>query len=498
MSMEHVDVLVVGAGLAGIGAACHLRVKCPHKSLVILEARERVGGTWDQFRYPGIRSDSDMQTLGYEFRPWEGAQALADGESIRRYIADTAREHSLQNTIRFGHKVVRAEWSSADARWQVDIEQAHSGEQTRMTCGHLHFCSGYYQYGQGYLPAWPRVERFAGQLVHPQHWPEDIEHAGKQVVVIGSGATAVTLVPALAQTAAHVTMLQRSPSYVVSVPGRDAVAAMLARTVPRGVAHWLVRWKNVLLITLAYRAARFIPRLTRAAIRARAARLLPPEYDVDLHFNPRYAPWEQRVCFVPDADLFKALRAGHASIVTDRIETFTERGIQLASGARLEADIIVTATGLNLQILGGAQIIVDGHAVDVAKTVSYKAMMLSGVPNLSFAIGYTNASWTLKCDLVAHYLCRLITHMDAHGHRQCTPRPPSRSLPTEPLVDLSSGYIQRSLHLIPLQGAKRPWRIHGNYLRDRWLYRHGRIDDAGVVFSSGAAPASRDRSPHTV
>ncbi|TDC56853.1 NAD(P)/FAD-dependent oxidoreductase [Actinomadura sp. KC345] len=494
MPDEHVDVLIVGAGLAGVGAACRLRADCPGKSVVVLEARERVGGTWDQFRYPGVRSDSDMQTLGYDFRPWRRSRALADGESIRRYIAATAREHGLEQLIRFGHRVVRAEWSSAEARWQVDVETAPGTEPTRMTCGFLHLCTGYYRYDKGYLPQWPGVERFAGRLVHPQHWPADLDHTGRQVIVIGSGATAVTLVPAMAETAAHVTMLQRSPSYVVSIPGDDAIAAVLSRALPSRLAHAVVRGKNVSLITLAYRAARYAPRLTRAVIKARAARLLPSDYDVDRHFTPRYAPWEQRVCFVPDGDLFTALRERRASIVTDRIETFTERGIRLASGTELHADVIVAATGLNVRLLGGARIVVDGRPIDPAQAIGYKAMMLSGVPNLSFAIGYTNASWTLKCDLVARYLCRLINHMDAHGHRQCTPLAPDRSQPTVPFVELTSGYIQRSLRLLPRQGTKRPWRIHGNYLRDRLLYRYGRLDDAGIAFTPGTAAPRPSRS----
>ncbi|MFV2172063.1 flavin-containing monooxygenase [Actinomadura sp. LOL_016] len=485
MPVEHVDVLIVGAGLAGVGAACRLRAHRPDKSLLVLEARERVGGTWDQFRYPGVRSDSDMQTLGYDFRPWRRSRALVDGRSIRQYIADTADEHGLREFIRFGHRVVRAEWSSADARWQVETESAHGAGTTRMTCGFLHLCTGYYRYDEGYLPDWPGVERFAGRLVHPQHWPGDLDHTGERVIVIGSGATAVTLVPALAGSAAHVTMLQRSPTYVVSIPGEDAVAAWLARVLPSRAAHWIVRWKNVLLITLAYRAARYAPRLTRAAIRARATRLLPSGYDVGRHFDPRHEPWEQRVCFVPDGDLFTAVRERRASIVTDRIDTFTERGIRLASGTELEADVIVAATGLNVRLLGGTRIVVDGRPVDPARTVGYKAMMLSGVPNLTFAIGYTNASWTLKCDLVARYLCRLLTHMDVHGHRQCTPLAPDGSQPTRPFVDLTSGYIRRARHLLPRQGTERPWRIHDNYLRDRWLYRRGRLDDAGIVFSSG-------------
>ncbi|QFG22111.1 NAD(P)/FAD-dependent oxidoreductase [Actinomadura sp. WMMB 499] len=491
---EHVDVLIVGAGLAGVGAACRLRAECPGKSVAIIEARERIGGTWDQFRYPGVRSDSDMQTLGYDFRPWRRTRALADGGSIRRYIADTAREHGLEPLIRFGRRVVRAEWSSTEARWHVDVEPAGGADgaggtdgagRTRLTCDFLHLCTGYYRYDEGYLPDWPGTGRFTGRLVHPQHWPDDLDHTGKRVIVIGSGATAVTLVPAMAGTAAHVTMLQRSPAYVVSIPGEDAIAAWLARVLPSRAAHWIVRWKNVLLITLGYRAARYAPRLTRAAIRARAARLLPSGYDIGRHFDPRHEPWEQRVCFVPDGDLFAALRERRASIVTDRIDTFTERGIRLASGAELEADVIVAATGLNVRLLGGARIVVDGRPVDPARAVGYKAMMLSGVPNLSFAIGYTNASWTLKCDLVARYLCRLIDHMDAHGYRQCTPVVPDASLPTVPFVDLTSGYIQRARHLLPRQGTKHPWRIHGNYLRDRLLYRRGRLDDAGIVFSRG-------------
>jgi monooxygenase len=442
---EHVDVLIVGAGLSGIGAACHLQANCPDKSFAILEARGEIGGTWDLFRYPGIRSDSDMFTLGYAFRPWEYAKAIADGPAILSYVRETARDHGVDGHIRFHHRIVRAEWSTPAARWTVDAERTDTGESVRITCGFLFSCTGYYRYDEGYTPHFEGTERFQGQIVHPQHWPEDLDYTGKRVVVIGSGATAVTLVPAMAQRAAHVTMLQRSPSYVVSLPARDPIADVLRRALPAKVAYPIVRWKNVLLTTMFFQLSRRAPRVMKALIRKGVARRLPPDCDVDTHFKPRYDPWDQRVCLVPDGDLFTAIRQRQATIVTDEIESFTEDGLQLASGRHLEADVIVTATGLNLLALGGMSIAVDGEDVDLSQTVGYKGMMLSGVPNLALAIGYTNASWTLKCDLVAGYVCRLLNHMDRNGYRQCTPRTPDSSVPRLPFVDLAAGYVQRSV-----------------------------------------------------
>jgi monooxygenase len=475
--IEHVDVLILGAGLSGIGAACHLREHCPQKSFAILEARETIGGTWDLFRYPGIRSDSDMFTLGYSFRPWEDSKSLADGSSIREYVRETARDHGVEQAIRFGHRAVRAEWSSADARWTVEALRADTQETVRVSCDFLYACTGYYRYDEGYTPQFPGRERFQGTFVHPQHWPEDLDCAGKRVVVIGSGATAVTLVPALAELGAEVTMLQRSPSYVLSIPAKDPIADVLRRRLPAKLAYSLVRAKNVTLATLIYQVCRLAPDRTAKLMRRLASKQLPEHFDVDTHFKPRYDPWDQRLCLVPDGDLFKALH-GNASIVTGEIETFTEHGIELASGEQLEADVIVAATGLNLLMLGGLELRIDGNAVDIGETVAYKGMMLGGVPNMAMTLGYTNASWTLKADLVAQYVCRVLNHMDARGLEIAIPETPDASLPTEPALNLTSGYVQRSVRALPRQGTIAPWKLHQNYIRDVRLLKRGPVDDA--------------------
>ena len=493
MALEHVDVLIVGAGLSGVGAGCHLRTSFPDKSCAILEARDSIGGTWDLFRYPGIRSDSDMYTLGYRFRPWSDAKAIADGPSILNYVRETAREYGVDEKIRFGHRVVRAEWSTAEASWTVEATRTDTDEAVRLTCGFLLMCSGYYSYDGGYTPEFGGTERFEGEIVHPQKWPEDLDYAGKRVVVIGSGATAVTLVPAMAAAAGHVTMLQRSPSYIVSLPGEDGFANFLRRVLPARLAYSIVRWKNVLITSLFYELSRRRPRLIKALIRRSVARRLPPGYDVDTHFKPRYNPWDQRVCLVPDGDLFESIGNGQASVVTDRIETFTENGLRLASGRELEADLIVTATGLNLLPIGGMEIAVDGREVELAQTVGYKGMMFSGVPNLGVALGYTNMSWTLKCDLTCQYVCRLLNHMDANGYRQATPRSPDPSLPTQPLIDLASGYVLRSIDRFPKQGARAPWRLYQNYPRDILMLRHGTVEDEGIEFSRAVVPESAER-----
>jgi monooxygenase len=474
----HVDVLIIGAGLSGIGAACYLQRHCPDKSFAILEAREAIGGTWDLFRYPGIRSDSDMFTLGYSFRPWADAQAIADGPSIRRYIRDTAREHELEPNIRFGHRALRAEFSSADGRWGVEVERADTGERVRMTCGFLYACTGYYRYDEGYTPDFPGIERFGGRLIHPQHWPKDLDYAGKRVLVIGSGATAVTLVPAMAEQAEHVTMLQRSPTYVVSLPGRDPLAERLRRWLPPRLTYPVVRWKNVLMMMLTYRLSRRWPNFVRGMIRKGTERRLPPGYEVDVHFNPRYEPWDQRMCLVPDGDLFEAISAGRASIVTDSIKSFTPSGVELASGEQLDADVIITATGLNLLALGGLELTVDGREIELSQTVGYKGMMLSGVPNFAMTLGYTNASWTLKADLVARYVCRLLSYMDEHGYAMCVPQAPEASQPTEPWLNLKSGYVLRSVADLPKQGNTPPWKLHQNYLRDIPLLKRSPLDEA--------------------
>jgi monooxygenase len=485
---EHVDVLIVGAGISGIGAACHLRQRLPGKSFTILEAREDMGGTWDLFRYPGIRSDSDMFTLGYSFRPWREAEAIADGPAILRYIHDTARDHGVEREIRFGHRVVRAEWSSGDARWTVDAERTDTGEAVTLTCDFLFACTGYYRYDEGYTPEFEGMDEFKGRIVHPQHWPEDLDYDGQRVVVIGSGATAVTLLPAMAERAAHVTMLQRSPSYVISLPGRDGIAQALRRRLPTRMAYALVRWKNVLRQMLAYAVARRAPKFSRKLVRGMVTKQLPDGYDVDTHFNPTYDPWDQRLCLVPDGDLFEAVGSGRASIVTDRIRSFTEQGLALESGNELEADLIITATGFQLLLLGGMELIVDGAEVDFSQRVAYKGMMLCGVPNMAMALGYTNASWTLKVDLVAQHVCRLLAYMDRHQYASCTPQAPDPALPTEPFLDLKSGYVLRSIEQLPKQGPSPPWRLFQNYFRDVRLLKRGPVDDA---MSFKRAPASR-------
>jgi cation diffusion facilitator CzcD-associated flavoprotein CzcO len=482
MAPEHLDVLIVGAGLSGIGAACHLRKECPDKTFTILESRGAIGGTWDLFRYPGIRSDSDMFTLGYSFRPWTEPKAIAGGGAIRTYIRDTAEEYGIGAHIRFHHRVAGASWSGADARWTVRARRTDTGEDVELTCTFLMVCSGYYRYDEGYTPDLPGRERFRGTVVHPQHWPEDLDYAGKRVVVIGSGATAVTLVPAMAAEAGHVTMLQRSPSYILSLPSEDAVADGLRRRLPAKAAYTLVRWKNVLLGMLTFGLSRRAPRLAKGLLRKGVEAQLPEGYDVATDFTPAYNPWDQRLCLVPDGDLFRAIRSGRASIVTDRIETFTEDGITLASGRHLQADIVVTATGLNLLALGGMELTVDGEAVDLGRTVAYKGMMLSGVPNLAMTLGYTNASWTLKADLVSGYVCRLLRHMDRHRYAACTPTAPE-SGELHPIIDLKSGYVLRSLDALPKQGPAAPWRLHQNYPRDLMLLRHGRLQDEGVRFT---------------
>jgi monooxygenase len=487
---EHVDILIVGAGLSGIGAACHLRENLPGESFAILEAREAIGGTWDLFRYPGIRSDSDMFTLGYSFRPWKEAEAIADGPSILHYIRETAREHGVDRHIRFGHRVVRAEWSSAEARWTVRAERADSGETVTLTCDFLFGCTGYYRYDEGYVPQFEGIEDFKGSVVHPQHWPEDLDYDGKRVVVIGSGATAVTLVPAMAERASHVTMLQRSPSYIVSLPGRDPLADALRRRLPQRFAFSAARWKNVLMQMLAYKVSRRAPRFARNLVRRWVQNQLPAGFDVDTHFNPPYEPWDQRLCLVPDGDLFETIANGRASVVTDRVRAFTDRGLELGSGKQLEADLIVTATGFNLLVLGGMELSVDGEPVDLSQKVAYKGMMFAGIPNLALTLGYTNASWTLKADLVAKYVCRLLEHMDRHGYAVCTPKGPDPSVPTEPFLNLKSGYVLRSIDQLPKQGATLPWRLHQNYLRDVRLLKRGPVDDA-MTFAP--APAGRDR-----
>jgi len=463
---EHVDVLIVGAGLSGIGAAHHLQDRLPDKTYAIFEGREAIGGTWDLFRYPGVRSDSDMQTLGYRFRPWVESKAIADGPAILEYVRDTAREAGIDRRVRFDHRVRRASWSSRDARWTVE-----TAGRSDVTCDFLYVCGGYYRYDQGYLPEFADFDRFEGQVVHPQFWPEDLDYAGKRVVVVGSGATAVTLVPALTDRAAHVTMLQRSPTYILSIPSEDPIANGLRRLLGA-----------VALATLIYQLSQRRPRAVRSLLRAALMRALPEGYDVDTHFNPTYGPWDQRLCLVPDGNLFKAISAGRASMVTDRIERFTTGGIRLESGTELDADIIVTATGLSLQAIGGIELGVDGEPVSLPDRLAYKGMMLSRVPNFAFTIGYTNASWTLKADLVAEFVCRLLAHMDRHGYRQCMPVDDDPSIERRPLLDFAAGYVQRSIHLFPKGGSRAPWRLGMSYAHDVVTLRHRGLEDGALRF----------------
>src|ERR1700716_2786000 len=483
MTSEHVDVLIVGAGLSGIGAGYHLQEKCPGKSYAILEARDCIGGTWDLFRYPGIRSDSDMFTLGYSFRPWQEAKAIADGPSILSYVRQTAAENGIEQRVRFHHSVTRAEWSSQEARWTVEAHPSDTGQMVQLTCGFLLMCSGYYRYDEGYTPDFPGTERFSGRIVHPQKWTEDIDYAGKRVVVIGSGATAVTLVPEMAKTADHVTMLQRSPTYVVSRPAQDPLANKLRRNLPSKLAYHLIRWRNVLWGMYFFQLSRRQPARVKELILGGVRMALGPDYDIATHFTPRYNPWDQRLCLVPDGDLFKAIKEKRASVVTSEIDTFTKNGIRLKDGSELEADIIITATGLNLQVLGGTEVSVDGRAVDFARTLNYKGMMYSDVPNLASSFGYTNASWTLKCDLTCEYVCRLINHMDRHGYKQCMPHNVDPSITELPSLDFTSGYVQRSIAKMPKQGSKRPWRLYQNYALDIVSLRFGTVDDGVMQYS---------------
>jgi cation diffusion facilitator CzcD-associated flavoprotein CzcO len=483
--------VIIGAGLSGIGAGYRLQTRCPRKSYVILEARAEIGGTWDLFRYPGVRSDSDMFTLGYPFRPWNGTKALADGPSILKYVRDTARECGIDRHIRFRQRVQSASWSSEDARWTVEA-QSEGGETVRYSCSFLYGCTGYYRYESGYEPSFPGAERFRGQLIHPQRWPEDLDYAGKKVVVIGSGATAVTLVPAMAETAGHVTMLQRSPTYILSLPNHDALADLIRRLLPRHAAHRVVRWKNILISLGLFQLGRRAPNFMRRLLRGGAVKDLPQGYEVDKHFNPRYQPWDQRLCLVPDSDLYKSISEGRASVATDEIETFTERGIRLKSGRELEADIIVTATGLQMLALGAVRLTLDGTPLDPGRAFIYKGTMLSNVPNFGFCIGYTNASWTLRADLASTFVCRVLNHMDRHGYRTCMPVGDVESMEAKPLLNLTSGYIARAAADLPKQGPGSPWLIRQNYILDMLTMKLGRVEDGILKFGVATAIVRAD------
>jgi cation diffusion facilitator CzcD-associated flavoprotein CzcO len=484
---EHVDVLIVGAGLSGIGAAARLQRELPDATLAIVEARDTIGGTWDLFRYPGVRSDSDMFTLGYDFRPWTEAAAIADGAAILKYVQETARDEGLLDRISFGVRVTEAAWDSTDACWTVTATAA-AGGTVEVSCSFLWVCSGYFRYEEGYTPRFEGMGDYRGRLVHPQLWPADLDVSGRRVVVIGSGATAVTLVPALAATAAHVTMLQRTPTWIATVPSRDRVAERLQRVLPMRAAHALARWKSALQGMGIYWLSRHRPRFLRSFLLRRAAAQLPADFDLGTHLTPAYDPWDQRLCAVPDGDLFRTLSSGRADIVTDGIERFTAAGIALASGRTLPADVVVTATGLTVLALGGIRLAVDGEPVRLADTLAYKGAMLSGVPNLALTIGYTNASWTLKADLVARYVCRVLKHLRRTGTAVATPvaPPTDRQGDLVPLIDLQAGYVRRALGELPKQGARTPWRLRQNYVRDLVTLRYGPVTDAMRFERAGA------------
>jgi monooxygenase len=480
---EHFDVIIVGAGLSGIGAAYHVQRFCRGKSYLILEARDAIGGTWDLFNYPGVRSDSDMYTFGYSFRPWQSTAAIAEGAAIRSYIRETARVYGIDRNIRFGHQVTRACWSSAEAAWTIEAQRKADGGAVRYSCNFLLGCTGYYDYTGGYMPEFADMQAYRGRIVHPQQWPQDLDYANKRIVVIGSGATAVTIVPSLAAKAAHVTMLQRSPTYIVARPTQDAIAKWLRRHLPMKIAYGLARWYNALFAIYFYNLARRKPEAVKRWIAAQVRAQLGDDYDIATHFTPRYNPWDQRLCLAPDADFFRAIKDGKAEVVTDKIDRFTATGLRLQSGRALDADIVVAATGLHLKLLGGIQVAVDGHPVKFSETVNFKGVMFSDVPNFASVIGYTNASWTLKCDLTCAYVARLVTYMDRHGYAACTPRRSDPSVATEPLIDFSSGYIQRSIDEFPRRGSKKPWRLYQNYVRDFISLRLGPVNDRALEFS---------------
>jgi monooxygenase len=483
--VEHLDVLIVGAGISGIGCAYYLQQQHPQRSYAILEARASIGGTWDLFRYPGIRSDSDLHTFGFEFKPWRSEYAIADGAEILDYIHEAANENGIDQKIRTGHRVTSASWSSDAARWTVGVEHGDTGESTQITCSWLFAGTGYYHYDFGYTPELPGLADFQGQVVHPQLWPEDLDYSGKRVVVIGSGATAVTLIPAMAERTAQITMLQRSPSYIMSLPQKDAIANLANRILGPQRGYAITRRKNIALQTGFYKFCQRFPKQARALIRRLTIKQLPEGYPVDEHFRPRYDPWDQRVCIVPGGDLFRTIRGGKAEVVTDTIAGFTPSGITLASGRELEADIVITATGLRLLPLGGLEFSVDGRQVELPTTLTYKGMMLSGIPNFAFLVGYTNASWTLKVGLVCDHFMRLLSYMDATGYDQVTPTPePEARSKTGPLLDFSAGYVMRAVDDFPRQGASVPWQLAMSPNADRAVLRRGPIEDSALRFAS--------------
>jgi monooxygenase len=484
---EHLDVLIIGAGISGVSAAWHLQDRCPTKSYAILERRDNMGGTWDLFKYPGIRSDSDMFTLGFRFKPWTSATAIAAGPSILEYVKEAAAENGIDKNIRCNHRVVAADWSDADNQWTVTVDR--DGVQEKITCSFLFACSGYYNYDEGFSPKFEGSEDFAGTIVHPQHWPEDLDYQGKKIVVIGSGATAITLIPALIQNGAgHVTMLQRSPTYIASQPEVDPIAAKVNQYLPVNAAHVVNRWRAIAFTTAMYQVARKFPTYFKKGLRTMAERRLPEGFDYDKHFSPTYKPWDQRLCIAPNGDLFKRIRQGTADVVTDTVERFTPEGIKLSSGQVLDADIIITATGLNMQLLGGLTPTRNGESIDLPSLMTYKGLMFSGIPNFAITFGYTNASWTLKADLVSEFVCRLLNYMDDNGFDNVVPEHPGADVGELPFMDFTPGYFQRSMHLLPKSGSKAPWRLKQNYLLDLRTIRQGRVDEESLHFTKHRAP----------
>ena len=481
-STQNFDVIIVGAGLSGIGAAHYIQERCPNRSYTILEMRDSIGGTWDLFRYPGIRSDSDMYTLGYAFRPWKESKAIADGPSILKYIKDTAKDEGIDQKIQYKRKVIAADWSSEQQQWNIQVENIETGEVLMLACNFLFMCSGYYNYKEGYMPNFEGVEDYQGELVHPQKWPEDLDYSDKKIIVIGSGATAVTLVPELAKKANHVIMLQRSPTYIISKPSLDFFASIFKRILPNKVAYSFNRWRNVIMSLLFYKLSRSKPNFVKKLIKSGVKKALGKDYNVEKHFSPTYNPWDQRLCLVPDDDLFNAINTGKAEMVTDHIDTFTEKGIQLKSGQELEADIIVTATGLKLLLVGGMKLSVDGQLIKPSEHYMYRGMMFSDIPNMAISLGYTNASWTLKTDLTCAYVCRLLNHMHKTGAKSCTPRIDKSKVEDEPLLDFNSGYVLRALKYLPKQGTKKPWKLNQNYPLDILNIKYSSLRDEALEY----------------
>ena len=484
MTQNHFNVIVVGAGISGIGAGYYLQKKCPNKSFVILEGRDNIGGTWDLFRYPGIRSDSDMNTMGFRFKPWMGVKSIADGPSILSYLHETVKENDLNKKIHFNQWVNEASWSSEDAQWTVQAENKKTQEHQDFTCDFLFLCGGYYNYEEGYTPHFAGRENFLGQIIHPQKWPKNLDYKNKKVVVIGSGATAVTIIPTMAEEAAHVTMLQRSPTYFLSAPDEDPVGNFLRKIISSKLTYKLVRWKNIRFQWWFFQKCRKFPKKVKEFLIKQVREALGPNYDIETHFTPKYNPWEQRLCLVPNGDLFNAINAGKASVITDHIDRFTKKGIKLKSGGEVEADLIVTATGLNLEVCNGIKLEVDNNEVDISKTMTYKGMMFSDVPNLVATFGYTNASWTLRADLTSEYVCRLLNFMDKKGYANCCPRIAEHVEQDGDWLDFTSGYVKRSMHKFPKQGSRDPWRNTQNFPKDVLAIRWGNIDNKELKFTA--------------